>query len=130
MSENDKFRYYVIGATSSDENDELISHVAIELRPSAIIRLALANLASWVTRKATGWLGFHHIEVSFKQTIWLDWWSSGSSERNCVSEAAMSIATLTLAQASLPTVSNPYTFWGNVLEDPKLLARLLRKRVI
>ena len=67
------FRSYVIAATSSDGFDDSVSHVAVELRPSAILRLALTALVAWFVHKVIGWLHFYHLEVSFSETTWLDW---------------------------------------------------------
>ena len=66
------FRSFVIAATSSDEYDDSVTHVAVELRPSAILRLGYASLIARFVRKLIGWLHFYHLEISFQGTSWLN----------------------------------------------------------
>ena len=66
------FRSFVIAATSSDEYDDSVTHVAVELRPSAILRLGYASLIARFVRKLIGWLHFYHLEISFQGTTWLN----------------------------------------------------------
>jgi len=41
---NDQNRYYVIETNCSNPVDDDVSHVAVEIRPGAVWRLAVANL--------------------------------------------------------------------------------------
>ena len=66
------FRSFIIAITSSDEFDDSVNHVAVELRPSAILYLVIASLLAWLIRKLIGWLHFYHLEISFQRTTWLN----------------------------------------------------------
>ena len=66
------FRSFIIAVTSSDEFDDSVTHVAVELRPSAILYLVIASLLAWLIRKLIGWLHFYHLEISFQGTTWLN----------------------------------------------------------
>jgi hypothetical protein len=66
------FRSFIIAVTSSDEFDDSVTHVAVELRPSAILYLVIASLLAWLIRKLIGRLHFYHLEVSFQGTTWLN----------------------------------------------------------
>ena len=66
------FRSFIIAVTSSDEFDDSVTHVAVELRPSAILYLVIASLLAWLIRKLIGWLHFYHLEISFRGTTWLN----------------------------------------------------------
>ena len=66
------FRSFIIAVTSSDEFDDSVTHVAVELRPSAILYLVIASLLAWLIRKLIGWLHFYHFEISFQGTTWLN----------------------------------------------------------
>jgi hypothetical protein len=66
------YRSFVIAVTSSDEFDDSVTHVAVELRPSAVLYLVIASLLAWLIRKLIGWLHFYHLEVSFHGTTWLN----------------------------------------------------------
>ena len=66
------FRSFVIAATSSDDYDDSVTHTAVELRPSAILRLVYASLIAWLVTKLIGWMHFYHLEVSFNETTWLN----------------------------------------------------------
>jgi hypothetical protein len=66
------FRSFVIAVTSSDEYDDFLSHVAVELRPSAVLRLVFANVVTHAAREVLGWLHFYHLEISFQETTWLN----------------------------------------------------------
>jgi hypothetical protein len=83
------FRSFIIAVTSSDEFDDSVSHVAVELRPSVILRLVYASLIAWLIRKLIGWLRFYHLEVAFSALTWLNFtldadfpedWEAGSLE--------------------------------------------------
>ena len=52
--------------------DDSVTHVAVELRPSAILRLVYASLVAWFVRKLIGWLHFYHLEVAFPALTWLN----------------------------------------------------------
>ena len=66
------YRSFVIAVTSSDEFDDSVTHVAVELRPRAILYLVIASLLAWLIRKLIGWLHFYHLEVSFQRITWLN----------------------------------------------------------
>jgi hypothetical protein len=66
------YRSFVIAATSSDAYDDSVTHVAVELRPSVILRLVYASLIARFVRKLIGWLHFYHLEISFQGTTWLN----------------------------------------------------------
>ena len=72
MDKKHIFRSFVIAVTSSDSYDDSVSHVAVELRPSAILQLVYASLVAWLVRKLIGWLHFYHLEVSFQRITWLN----------------------------------------------------------
>lgn len=72
MDKKHIFRSFVIAATSSDDYDDAITHVAVELRPGAILRLAYASLVAWFVSKLIGWLHFYHLEVVFSALTWLN----------------------------------------------------------
>ena len=67
------FRSYVIAVTTNDEFDDSVTHVAAELRPSAILCLAYASLCAWLVRKLFGWMHFYHIEIAVSGTTWLNY---------------------------------------------------------
>ena len=71
MNQKHIFRSFVIAATSSDDYDDAITHVAVELRPGAILRLAYTSLVAWLVSKLIGWLRFYHLEVAFSALTWL-----------------------------------------------------------
>jgi len=52
------FRSFITAVTSSDEFDDSVTHVAVELRPSAILYLVIASLLAWLIRKLIWWLHF------------------------------------------------------------------------
>ena len=66
------YRSFVIAATSSDAYDDSVTHVAVELRPSVILRLVYASLIARLVRKLIGWLHFYHLEVAFSALTWLN----------------------------------------------------------
>jgi hypothetical protein len=66
------YRFIIIAVTSSDEFDDSVTHVAVELRPSTILYLVIASLIAWLIRKLIGWLHFYHLEISFHATTWLN----------------------------------------------------------
>ena len=72
MDNKHNFRSYVIAVTSSDGYDDSVTHVAVELRPGAVLLLIYASLVAWIVRKTIGWLHFYHLEVSFQETTWLN----------------------------------------------------------
>ena len=83
------YRSFVIAATSSDAYDDSVTHVAVELRPSVILRLVYASLIARFVRKLIGWLHFYHLEVAFSALTWLNFtldadfpedWEAGSLE--------------------------------------------------
>jgi hypothetical protein len=89
MNQKHIFRSFVIAATSSDDYDDAITHVAVELRPGAILRLAYTSLVAWLVSKLIGWLRFYHLEVAFSALTWLNFtldadfpedWEAGSLE--------------------------------------------------
>ena len=66
------YRYFVIRLLDGD-NDPLASHVAILLRPGAILQLAMFTIAAHIVSLIVGRRNFHHLEVAFNNLIWLDW---------------------------------------------------------
>jgi hypothetical protein len=66
------YRSFIIAVTSSDEFDDSVTHVAVELRPSAILYLVIASLLARLIRKLIGWLHFYHLEVAFSALTWLN----------------------------------------------------------
>jgi len=83
------YRSFVIAATSSEAYDDSVTHVAVELRPSVILRLVYASLIARFVRKLIGWLHFYHLEVAFSALTWLNFtldadfpedWEAGSLE--------------------------------------------------
>jgi hypothetical protein len=83
------YHSFVIAVTSSNEFDDSVTHVAVELRPSAILYLVIASLIAWLIRKLIGWLHFYHLEVAFSALTWLNFtldadfpedWEAGSLE--------------------------------------------------
>jgi len=66
------FRSFIIAITSSDEFDDSVTHVAVELRPSAILYLVIASLLAWLIRKLISWLHFYHLDISFQGITWLN----------------------------------------------------------
>ena len=67
-----QYRFLVIRVSSNDY-DDTASHVAVELRPSAILRLAATNLVAHLIRSFLRWMCMYHIEVAFREMDWLDW---------------------------------------------------------
>ena len=65
------FRYYVIVVTTDDEYSDEATHVAIHLRPSAILRLAVANLTAWFIHKVFRWVSCR-VEIPFPEMTWLN----------------------------------------------------------
>jgi hypothetical protein len=65
------FRYYVIVVTTDDEYGDEATHVAIHLRPSEILRLAVANLTAWFIHNVFRWVSCH-IEIAFPEITWLN----------------------------------------------------------
>jgi hypothetical protein len=66
------YRFFVIRVSSNDY-DDTASHVAVELRPSAILRLAATNLVAQLIRSFLRWMCIYHIEIAFQEMDWLDW---------------------------------------------------------
>jgi hypothetical protein len=66
------YRFLVI-RVGSNEYDDTASHVAVELRPSAILRLAATSLVATILRSFLSWMSLYHLEVSFQGVDWLDW---------------------------------------------------------
>ena len=66
------YRYFVVRLLDGG-NDPLASHVAILLRPGAILQLAVFTIAAHIVSLIVGRRNFHHLEVAFNDLIWLDW---------------------------------------------------------
>jgi len=71
MDKKHIFRSFILAVTSSDDYDDSVTHVAVELRPRAILRLVYASLIARFVRKLIGWLHFYHLEVAFSTLTWL-----------------------------------------------------------
>lgn len=65
--------HYFVIRVGSNEYEQAVSHVAIELKPSAIFYLVFAYLVARVARAMLGWKRFYNLEVTFLETDWLDW---------------------------------------------------------
>ena len=72
MDKKHIFRSFILAVTSSDDYDDSVTHVAVELRPRAILSLVYASLVARLVRKLIGWLHFYHLEVAFSSLTWLN----------------------------------------------------------
>jgi hypothetical protein len=71
MDKKHIFRSFIIAVTSSDDYDDSVTHVAVELRPSGNPAPGLCQPDRRFVRKLIGWLHFYHLEVAFSTLTWL-----------------------------------------------------------